>query len=225
MTSSALRASGRIAWRGARRNLRRSTLILLMIGLPVALVVAGAAVARTAIADPEDEAAANMGAADLLVTVTRGKVDPEALESRLPEGSNAVKTRSRYTSVIAGGSLTNLTLLEPDEPVDDPVFSGLYLLQSGSAPAAPGEAALDPGLLERFGASIGDEVDIDGLDLEGTGVVIAPQDLSNPIAVVGLGTLPARDVESTVMVDLPPGTSYPEAKRAMKPEVASFLSR
>lgn len=52
-----LQATARLAWRGARRSKARTLLIVAMIAVPVMLVVAIAAVARTAVSTPADVAA------------------------------------------------------------------------------------------------------------------------------------------------------------------------
>lgn len=49
-------AAGRVAWRGARRNLRRSLLVVTMVALPVVLVTAIATIARTSLATPSEAA-------------------------------------------------------------------------------------------------------------------------------------------------------------------------
>jgi hypothetical protein len=52
-----MRAAGRIAWRSARRNVRRSVLICSMVALPVLLLTAVAAMVRTSLSTPEEAAA------------------------------------------------------------------------------------------------------------------------------------------------------------------------
>jgi hypothetical protein len=52
-----MRAAGRVAWRSARRDPRRSVLILSMVALPVMIVTAVAGIARTSISTPQEAAA------------------------------------------------------------------------------------------------------------------------------------------------------------------------
>ena len=56
MSLTPVRAAGRVAWRGARRNLRRSSLVVTMVALPVMLVTAAAYIARTALSTPAEVA-------------------------------------------------------------------------------------------------------------------------------------------------------------------------
>lgn len=56
MTLVPMRATGRIAWRSARRSVRRSLLIIALVALPVMLVTAVAAIARTSFSTPEERA-------------------------------------------------------------------------------------------------------------------------------------------------------------------------
>lgn len=50
------RAAGRIAWRGARRNPRRSALVVFMVAFPVMLVTGVATIARTSLSTPAEAA-------------------------------------------------------------------------------------------------------------------------------------------------------------------------
>lgn len=177
MKIAPLRAAGRVAWRSARRNLRRSALILVMVGLPVALVTAGATVARRTVPTPEDEIARTMGAADLVLT-PGNRFDSSKLKERLPKGSDVVTTRYEEVTLIQGGALVNATLVEPDMGLDSSVLNGRYELQSGQVPRQAGEVALHADLLTGFDAQIGDEIELGGHALTLTGVARAPQDRS-----------------------------------------------
>lgn len=197
-----MRATARIASRGARRNVRRSVLVIAMIALPIALVTATATVARTIVGTPEQEVAALMGSADAVFTVGR-KFDADRLESRLPQESVVVAMRTEEVGLIAQGKLTFSRLAEPDGPINHPVLDGMYHLDSGTAPAGSGEAAINERLLDTLGAGIGDEVEIGEYRLTVTGIIVA-RDLD---AIVGLGTLTASSGLSNLLIDLPAGAS------------------
>jgi hypothetical protein len=57
VTLAPMGAAERVAWRSARRNPRRSLLIVSMVALPVMLVTAVVAIARTALSSPAEAAA------------------------------------------------------------------------------------------------------------------------------------------------------------------------
>jgi putative ABC transport system permease protein len=177
-----------------------------MIGLPVALMTAGATIARTSVKSPQDEITGTMGAADLMFSPS-DRSHLERFRKHLPKGSDVVTVRAKDLSLIQGGSLVDAALVEPNRNMDDPMFKGFYELQTGRAPRRPGEAAVQEDLLHRFGASIGDRIDLGGYNLTVVGTARYPQSLDFGLAVVGPGTLSAHVPISTVLVDVPPGVS------------------
>ena len=205
MNTAPLRAMARIASRSARRNVRRSLLVVAMVAIPIALVTATATVARTIVGTPDDEVAATMGSADALLNVGRG-LDRDRLMDGLPHGSDVVALRLESEAMVRQGELVFSTLVEPDTGLDNPVLHGMYDLGSGTAPTAPGEAAVNERLLDSFGAEIGDDIEIGEHQLRVTGIVEA-RDLEHPIAIVGSGTLTGRNGVSKLLIDLPKGAS------------------
>lgn len=204
MKMSALRATARIAWRGGRRHLRRSSLIFVMIGLPVALVAAGATIARTSVTTPREEIAGTMGLADI-VFVAPSDARAKRFERSLPDGSEVVTIRGEDLPSIQDGKLGYTALVEPDVGIGSPIFEGHWELGSGRAPRAANEVAIQEDLLEGFKATIGDEVDLGGYELTVVGTALYPQALDHGLAVVGPGTLRAGTPISRVLVDLPAG--------------------
>lgn len=225
MKPSAARVAGRIAWRNARKNMRRSFLVLIMVGLPVALVTAAATIARTAVANPQDEVARRMGGADLVPNSWRGRLDPQSLEDKLPPGSVVVTSESTGLNFVHEGELVYGSIIEPSVPLDSPVFAGFYELQSGRAPRVAGEAAVHETLLARYGAAVGETLELRGTELVVTGVVRVPQDLELAVALVGQGTLaPRPNQHGTVLIDLPESASVAAVQRSLQPGVDA-LSR
>ena len=140
---------------------------------------------------PDDEVAATMGSADALLNVGR---DSTGIVSWMgyrtgPTSSLCASSPRRW---FDRGELVFSTLVEPDTGLDNPVLHGMYDLGSGTAPTAPGEAAVNERLLDSFGAEIGDDIEIGEHQLRVTGIVEA-RDLEHPIAIVGSGTLTGRN--------------------------------
>jgi putative ABC transport system permease protein len=212
MTVSALKATARIAWRDGRRHLRRSSLIFVMIGLPVALVTAGATIARTSVATPQEEIAGMMGSADLVIQ-SPGRSQVARLERNLPEGSEVLTVAGEDLPIIQDGKLIYAALVEPDGGLDSPMLKGHYELRSGRVPRAPGEVAIQENLLEGFHANIGDEVELGGYKLQVVGTARYPYALDFGLAVVGPGTLQNGTPISRVLVDLPAGENVGELNR------------
>jgi putative ABC transport system permease protein len=204
MTLAPLRAAGRIAWRAARRNPRRSVLVIAMVASPLFLVTGVATIARTSIPTTEDRVTAKMGQADLLAT-PKGRVDASTLERDLPQGSRIAIIRYDQVPVVASGSLFDVSLIESDVVATDELFDGLYEVVSGRPPQGPDEAAVHPDLLVALTASVGDTVEIGDRTLTVTGVARSPQNYGHHLAIVGRGTLsPDADV-SAVLIDVPTG--------------------
>lgn len=196
-----LRAAARIASRNTRRSLRRSVLIVAMVALPVALATATGTVARTIVGTPEEEVAATMGSADLILLPGR-RFDTNRMRSRLPSGSQVVALRTEDVGLVRKGELVYASLIEPDRGIASPVLHGMYDLGRGQAPVAPGEAAVNERLLALFDARLGDHLEVGDYRLTVTGTVVT-RDLDHPVAIVGKETLSGGF--RNVLVDLPAG--------------------
>lgn len=202
MKTAPLRAAARIASRSARRNIKRSLLVVAMVALPIALVTATATVARTIVGTPEQEVAAMMGSADARFDVRRG-FDPDRLTKRLPHGTEVVAMHTEEVGLIQDGKLSFSMLAEPDAELDNPMLGGMFKLRSGTAPVAPGEALVNELLLDSFGAGLGDEIEVGDHRLTVTGIMTA-RDFD---AIIGPGTLPSTIGSSSLLIDLPQGSS------------------
>lgn len=209
MKRPAMRAAARVAWRGARRDRRRSILVVVMIAMPVTLVTATATVARTLVGSPEDEVVATMGAADLMLSVGQ-RFSDERVSSVLPPGTEAVSITSTYTDVVEEGQLRYATLAETDQPLTHPLFRGLYELVAGRSPERAGEAVVNPAVLDAYDARVGSEIDLRDHELTITGT-IRTRDLDELVAVAGSGTLKVRDASRSILIGLPAETSVEDA--------------
>jgi putative ABC transport system permease protein len=230
MRTAPLRTVGRIAWRNARRNARRSALVVAMVALPVSLAVATATVARTIVGTPEEDIAATMGSADLLLNVGP-RFDRGDLGSRLPPGSRVVVMRMESVELVREGELLYATLVEPDQGLGSPLLDGMYDLGAGRTPQGPGEAAVNQRILDAFDAEVGDELEFGDHHVTVTGIAVA-RDLDDAVAVVGEGTLRTASDFANVLIDLPQGTPATSVVGGLKhqgfntrDEVAEFAAR
>ena len=165
----------RLARRDARRARGRTALVLLMVGLPVTVVVAGATLVRTADVSPVEALPGRLGAADARIEglarepVSADPVLGEPLavpgadpapwsaaevSALLPAGSRLVERRTGSVEYRTGagyatadGSVDDLT---------DPLREGAVTVVEGRVPQRDGEVAVTPALAERAG--VGDEL-------------------------------------------------------------------
>lgn len=218
MNGPAYRAAARVAWRQVRRAPWRSALIAVLVALPVAGLTAAAVVIRTAVPTPEERVRKDMGSADLMVFPSRD-LRAEELSAHLPPGSNLVERREKASSSIVDGRHLDTSLIELSGPADSPLTAGMFQLLDGRFPTAPGEAAVQPDVLDAYGARIGDRVRFADLDLTVlvTGTVVEPENLSIPLALLGPGTLASGGIERerNYLVGLPAGASQSQAAASL----------
>ncbi len=181
-----------IARRDALRHRGRSLLVLVMISLPVLAVTAAAVVLRTADVSGAEATERTMGAADALVrTEGRGPVvqgtDPSDGGLWAPLGDfdhehplteadlrDALGPDARLVPFTTGWSRARLDERVVDfaiEGVDlsDPVAAGLFDLEDGHLPRAPGEVVVNPPMLAK-GVALGDDLEVEGTTLTIVGV-------------------------------------------------------
>jgi putative ABC transport system permease protein len=195
----------RLARRDARRAPARTALVLLMVGLPVLVVVAGATLLRTADVTPEEALPGRLGAADALVDgVARGPVDadpvlgepflvpdPDAepwtaaeVLAQLPAGSRVVE---RVVGTVEAGIAGTRTVVDGHaDDLTDPVRAGAFSVVRGRVPVADGEVAVSEALARR--------VDV------GQELLLTDDDV--PVTVVGVLSSVARPSGSYLV--LPP---------------------
>lgn len=224
MTGAALLATWRIARRGARRAPARSALVVAMVALPIAGLCFGLVVIRTATQEPEERVRQILGSADLLVDPSRRRLDADEVREALPVGARVTELRSADGETALGGDYLQLFFREPSVPIDRPPVAPMFSVLEGRAPRAPGEAAIPPRLAEDLGLAVGDTLRLEalGLDLQVTGTVVDPEQLSFPIVVLGPGTLGGVERRSSggghisrpqveaYLVELPPGAPAEE---------------
>lgn len=224
-----------IAWRDALRHRGRSALVLVMISLPVLAVSAAAVVIQTADVSGIEGADRQLGAADARIrTEGRGRVfqspDPmggmwgqvEELDTDAPPTEDEVRALlpadARLLPITSGWSRARLD----DRLIDfsttgvdltDPMADGLFELESGRLPSAPGEVVTNAAMLAK-GLALGDTLDVDGttLTLVGLGadatirdtpvLLGAPDDLPSPGDNVGEWLVEAGPVPWSTVLDL-----------------------
>ncbi|HEX9713715.1 MAG TPA: FtsX-like permease family protein [Actinomycetota bacterium] len=221
MTRAALRACARVAWRQAKRAPGRSALVITMVGLPIAALTLGATLIRTAVPTLEEHVYGQMGSAELRVYPQAPDVDARALEALLPAGSRVVVVQQWNRTEVVDGTLVYASVWEPSIPIDQPPIPGLYELMDGRAPTRPGEAAVDPRMLEIYRVGIGDELTIGEMTFRVVGVAARPLQMWEPLVAVAPGTLPPVDPHAVgtflngVLIDLPDGADVAAAESAL----------
>ena len=182
----------RIAWRDALRHRARSLLVLVMISLPVLAVSAAAVVLKTADVTSLEGADRTLGAAAARVrTEGRGPlvqgVDPirggewtqlgdlDADDPLTESDVRAVLGDVRLVPITTGWSRVRLDERVIDftttgVDLDDPVADGLFDLESGHLPDAPGEVVVNEAMIDK-GFALGDRLQVG----------------EEPLTVVGVG--------------------------------------
>jgi putative ABC transport system permease protein len=183
---SGWRPALRIAWRDALRHRGRSILVLVMISLPVLAVTAAAVIIKTAEVAGIERADRVLGSADARVrTEGRGAVlqgpDPSRgewtslgeLDIEDPIGEDDVRAvlgdDARLVPIAQGWSAARLgesviDFATTGVDLSDPLAEGLFDLESGHLPEAPGEVVVNEALLDK-GLSVGDELEVRGTAL------------------------------------------------------------
>ncbi|MFI7703428.1 FtsX-like permease family protein [Nonomuraea sp. NPDC049480] len=175
---STFRAALRISRRDALRFKGRSTLIMVMIGLPVLIITAVLTGAATTDAAPRDKLDSLLGAADARI---------DTLPSRNPirqdyvggvtfqqpkERAERPWTPAEISTLLDGrllryqSSLVEAKLADGWDHVDvyevdlrDPMTSGMRPLVEGRLPSAPGEVAVSPEMID-IGNTIGSTIKV-----------------------------------------------------------------
>ncbi len=202
-----------IAWRDALRHRGRSALVLVMISLPVLAVSAAAIVIKTSQVEGIEEADRVLGAADArIVTDGRGQVlqaaDPssgewgsrgEADRDDLPTteelgailGGDArfVSIAEGWRAVRLGDRIVNFSTTGVD--LRDPLAEGLFELEGGRLPSAPGEVVVNDAMLAK-GLAVGDEVEVEGTALTVVGVGRDATSRDEPVMLGSVDDLPGE---------------------------------
>lgn len=168
MKTPELAAVARVARRTARRNWKRTALVVALIAVPVAASQIAAGMIAAGQIAPEEYATQQLGAADVLVqsfaptAASMSWVDDQLAE--LAPGAETSRYRNAYAAIPDVTEYLEVTDLD----ITAPLAAGKLGLVAGSSPDAPGEVALSDGLLQLTGAAVGGEVT---LAIEGMGEV------------------------------------------------------
>lgn len=219
MTFSALRAAARIAWRQARRAPGRSALIVAMIAMPIGALTLGATLIRTSVPTLEERVTRDMGSAELKLNDPSQDPDFSTLSAVLPGGSRVVVLRQWNRSLVVDGSMVYASASEPSIPIDRAPLPGLFELLGGRVPRSPGEAAVDPRVLEIFDVRVGDDLTIGEHTFRIVGIAVRPDYMWAAGFVVAPGSFQAgSDGElfvNSALIDLPHGADIGAARTAL----------
>lgn len=181
-----VRTDARLARRQVWRTKGSSALVMLLIVLPVAALAGGGIFWQSHIPTAEQTAALELGRHQSWLQIVGG-LDPTRWQSvdqpyeygvesddtgkpvnvegpRPDDPSEYVPADAELRTITEWGSLyveteTGIGQVSATAgDVWDEVFEGRYVVLDGAAPATAGEAMASPGLLERMGAEIGDDV-------------------------------------------------------------------
>ena len=207
-----------IAWRDALRHKGRSILVLVMISLPVLAVSAAAVVIKTAEVTGIEGADRFLGAADARVlTEGSGRVaqvpDPSkgdwtflgesdyehpvtAADVRAVLGDDArlLPITSGYARARLGDRVITFSTTGTD--LSDPLAAGLFDLEAGHLPEAPGEVVVSGAMLEK-GFALGDELEVADRTLVVVGSGRDATDRTMPAVLGSVDDLGTLEGEST----------------------------
>lgn len=179
----------RLGRREAARHPGRSTLIALMVGLPVLLLVAGISLAATAIIEPDERLPYAMGQAQARLTAFDTRITPspwgplpagfhgtpdpipgwgptpaqQASAVQQVTGGTVIPLVETRTLARAGQGIADVTVLGLDAAAH-PVLDGLVQLRSGRWPTGPGEVVVTPTGQHRGLPESGDILVVDPRD-------------------------------------------------------------
>ena len=161
MNGSEFGAVARLARRTARRQWKRTTLVVALIALPVAAAVVAAGAVRAGRISEEEYALAEFGEADARIEAwaTTPQV-VEWVEDRVAEhagvDASVLTVRGAYRGRLGGDPVE---LVDLDLGTD--LADGLLVLTEGAAPVAEDEIAVAESMVSGVGIGVGDVVDLD----------------------------------------------------------------
>jgi len=184
-------------------------LVVALIALPVAGMVAGAAIYRTTQVSQERQDTAQMGRADLYAFSTTR----EALAAHLPAGSVVEPTISTDGQIVIPGGRPNVTIRAL---AVDGLAAGILNLVDGRVPKGAGEAAITGPIAKLANVSIGGRLELgDGQSVTVVGVVENPIFLADRSVVMDPGAGAIDPELSTWLIGLPPGADPEEIVASM----------
>lgn len=146
----------RVARRDALRHKGRTLLIVLLVGVPVAAMSVGLTLGATAARTPDQQVAARMGQADLLVSTAA--VPAEEWQAALSSGSRWTPMRdfAYSAAIVEGEELFEPYLFEAD--LADPLLAGRAELVEGRPAVGPDEVVVSPALADDLEVAVGDRL-------------------------------------------------------------------
>jgi putative ABC transport system permease protein len=149
-----LRLPLRLARREVRRRPGRTTLVALLVALPVAGMAIAVTLIRTDHETPLQEWTRSNGQAEAAGFV--GDLDA----SLLPAGARQVAVNSTYARVKdSDGHRADAEL--SDLPLQDPIATGIYDLVAGRPATAAGEVVLSTSLADHLEVDVGDDLTLE----------------------------------------------------------------
>ncbi len=206
-----------IAWRDALRHKGRSILVLVMISLPVLAVSAAAVIIKTGEVSGIEGADRHLGAADARVlTEGRGRIvqapdvsnnewtylgdvdyDNPVTEADvravLGDDARLLPLTSGWSRARLGDRVIDFSTTGLD--LGDPLTQGLFDLETGHLPEAPGEVVVNGAMLDK-GFALGDELDVAGRTLVIVGAGRDATDRTQPIVLGSVDDLPDSSTNS-----------------------------
>ncbi len=207
-----------IAWRDALRHKGRSLLVLVMISLPVLAVSAAAVIIKTGEVSGIEGADRHLGAADARVlTEGRGRIvqapdvsnnewaylgdadyDHPVTEADvravLGDDARLLPITSGWSRARLGDRVIDFSTTGVD--LGDPLTQGLFDLETGHLPEAPGEVVVNGAMLDK-GFAVGDELDVAGSRLVIVGAGRDATDRTQPIVLGSVDDLGSLEGESS----------------------------
>lgn len=204
------RAAARLAGRELRRRPWRTTLVALLVALPVAVMVLAASLLRTASPPFDVEDRSSFGLADAFIWFGAGSetsVDLHQARQRVaaaaPRARTAVVDEARGTVRGPVGKDRFVRLIGPE---DDPMVAARTTRRSGRLPRGAGEVALSPRLARGWQVDVGSTLDLPQLGLRATVVGLAHPLVEARGDTIYVGTMPdvARNQRNGLLfVDVP----------------------
>ncbi len=239
----------RLAWRDAARARGRSTLVLVMIALPVLAVTAAAVLIATSDVSGAESLERRLGAADAAVSFEQVPMemvqffDPYDGYSGTRELSDAPAPTQETVAEVLGRDVRAIGMQQTGRQVvtdkgqtyaesvevdlADPLAEGLFRLETGALPRESDEVVVNTALAER-GPGLGEELSlVDGTTLRVVGVGESTSVRDFPMVWGRSGAFPAAEVPSsvvTLLVDADGPVTWPEV-RALNAVGATVLSR
>jgi putative ABC transport system permease protein len=244
-------AALRIARRDAWRHKARSSLVVLMIALPVLGLTSADVLARTYQLSPTEKLDRSIGQADAALLILGGGRVEQGLTmddgiqttskpheaAAPPQGSPAYRALERRALALlpagsrviddigAQGQVTAggrvVSASLSSLNLADPLTRGITDLRSGRFPSTTSEVVVTAPLAARLGLHIGSTVTVAGRGLTVTGLVVSPSALKE-LGVIGMpGSLPTKGGTYTQLVATHLPVTWPMVQRLNRLGVAA----